>query len=126
MTKPETIEEQGYNLIVLQSKHLECTTSGHNKFWKSWLCRNQNVTGSIFDWWSSPFVVKLHYGAIGTKGAVLLKGFGTLIEAERYSSGRVKDKLDKGYITVRNTNITEIAKTKAKKPVEFDSRWDLI
>lgn len=70
-------------------KHLECTTGGHNKFWKIWTIGN-GVT------------VKTKFGQIGTDGTTVVKDFDYRYQAQTYINQKVEEKINKGYVVIND------------------------
>jgi len=111
-------------LDVLDTKHLECTNEGHNKFWKAVLGRE--TTAPVIDG-SKPWVVSVTWGKIGTQGEnKVVKRFTTLSAAHSYLRGRVKDKLQKGYVYIHKKEPSTATEKPSVTYAENTYEWDIL
>lgn len=79
------IQPSNYLSTDTVTRNFKCTTGGSNKFW--------NIT-------KFGNTINLNYGAIGTKGQVLVKTFNRDASAALYMEEAVREKLNKGYYEV--------------------------
>lgn len=111
---------------VDEQYNLTCTTGGHNKFWSGLV--GKEMSSSI-----KPYVVVLRWGKIGTNGqGPDIKRFESKHVAKTYLNGRVRDKLNKGYVHASvappMTAAPEAPTLKAPRAVTFKEgqhKWDL-
>lgn len=75
----------------VETSELLCVVDGHSKFWTGTLCKSTTETNT--------YLVFLHWGRIGSTGTTpAYKKFPAYYKARRYLSGRIQDKMNKGYV----------------------------
>lgn len=87
------------------TRNFKCTTGGSNKFWHITKFGN---------------TINLNYGAIGTKGQVLVKTFNRDQSAQLYMEEAIREKLNKGYYEVWAPRVSVVsAPVSAPVPVKL-------
>jgi predicted DNA-binding WGR domain protein len=100
-----------------------CTVDGHNKFWAG----TQGVLVNKHHANNKPHIVVLRWGRIGTAGqGPDVKRFTSMSAATTYLKARIKDKVRKGYVQIKDTEAPAPTQpVKASTILEGEYAWDL-